>query len=39
MDAWRPKYKWIYDLMENAIYAIKLAAMVAAFIAAIIYAI
>lgn len=39
MDAWRPKYKFLYDLLENVMYTAELAALVAAFMTIIFFTI
>ena len=39
MDAWRPRYKFLYDLMENIFYTAELAALVAAFMAVVLFTI
>ena len=33
MDAWRPKYKFVYDLLENIICTAELAILTAAIMA------
>lgn len=38
MDAWRPKYKPVYDFLENLASAVKLAALWAVFMAIVIIA-
>ena len=39
MDAWRPKYKFLYDLMENIYYTAEIAALVAALMAVVLFTI
>ena len=39
MDAWRPKYKVWFDLLDNIIYTAELAVMSAAFMAIVIFTI
>lgn len=39
MDAWRPKDKFLYDLLENIVYAVQMTVMAVAFMAVIIFAI
>ena len=39
MDAWRPKYKYLFDILDNIIYTAELAMMAAAFMAIIVFTI